>query len=466
MVSSVVFTISRLAMWGVGPSKLRRPVMIWPGEFASSVERSAAHDTDMFAIMRAMDPARRYENTLVAILFVSWGTVFLDRMSQMYLAPYFAPEFHLSHEQVGSLASVLAISWAASTFVFGALSDRVGRKPVLIPAVFAFSLLSWMSGLAQSFHQLLLIRALMGIAEGPTWSIITALIEESSHPRRRGRNIGFVVSAAALVGLAAAPILTTQVAARWGWRSAFLVAGIPGLLMGFLIWKFVKEPAATGSTSHGKPSWTEYIFILRYRNIQLCCLGAAGFMSWLFALTVFAPLYITEVAHESATTAGFLLGASGFGSFFLGFLFPSLSDRIGRKPVLLLMSAMAVVVPLAFLVPALYIYPLALAAIVFVANTGQAIASLIMVLVPTESVPPQFRATSIGMTTLVGEIMGATGAPILAGVLAEKYGLALTMWLAAAGSGVLFLTSLFLRETAGARNALAVASPSIEKASL
>jgi len=390
--------------------------------------------------------SRRYENTLVAILFFTWGTVFLDRMSQLYLAPYFAPEFHLNREQIGTLASVLAIAWAASTFLFGALSDRVGRRPVLIPAVLAFSALSWISGLAHSYHQLLLIRALMGIAEGPTWSIMTALIEESSPPTRRGRNIGLVVSAAALVGLAAAPVLTTQIASRWGWRSAFFVAGIPGLLAGLLIWRFVKEPSAGETATHRKPSLPEYVSILRYRNIWLCCLGATGFMSWLFALNVFAPLYITEVAHQPATTAGFLLGASGLGSFFLGFLLPSLSDRVGRKPVLLVMAAASALVPLAFLVPALYAYPLLLAAIVFAANTGQGIASLVMVLIPTESVPAQFRATSIGLTTLAGEIMGATGAPLLAGALAEKHGLGLTMWLAAGGSAVLFLAALFVRE--------------------
>jgi predicted MFS family arabinose efflux permease len=324
----------------------------------------------------------------------------------------------------------------------------MGRRPVLIPAVFAFSALSWMSGMVHSFHQLLLIRALMGIAEGPTWSIMTALIEESSSVQRRGRNIGFVVSAAALVGLAAAPVLTTQVASRWGWRSAFFVAGIPGLVAGFLIWKFVKEPSASGGTTHRKPALADYFSILRYPNIWLCCLGATGFMSWLFALNVFAPLYITEVAHEPPTTAGFLLGASGLGSFFLGFLLPALSDRVGRKPVLLLMAALSAIVPLAFLVPVLYAYPLLLAGIVFAANTGQGIASLIMVLIPTESVPPQFRATSIGLTTLVGEIMGATGAPLLAGALAEKHGLGLTMWLAAGGSALLFLAAFFVQEPA------------------
>jgi MFS family permease len=236
-------------------------------------------------------------------------------MSQMYLAPFFAPEFHLSSEQIGILASVVAIAWAVSAFFFGALSDRFGRRPVLVPAIFLFSSLSWISGMVHNFAELLLVRALLGVAEGPCWAIITAIIEETSPPSRRGRNVGIVVSAAALVGLAAAPVLTTQVAARFGWRWAFFVAGIPGLLMGAVLWKFVKEPSTTesGTSHHGKARLSEYILILRFRNMWLSCIGAAGFMCWLFLLNVFAPLYITEVVHDAPTTAGFLLGASGLG---------------------------------------------------------------------------------------------------------------------------------------------------------
>ncbi len=396
-----------------------------------------------------MEQAKRYENTLIAILFVTWGTVFLDRTSQHFLAPYFAPEFHLSHAQIGILGSVVAVCWAVSTLFFGALSDRVGRKPILIPVVFAFSLLSWISGMVHSYHQLLLVRALLGIAEGPAWSIMTAMIEESSHPSRRGRNIGIVVSATALVGLAVAPVLTTQVAARWGWRWAFFVSGVPGFLLGLLIWKFVREPEKKNDSNlHGQPvRIRDFFSILRYRNMWLCCAGAAGFVSWLFLLNIFAPLYITENARQPPTTAGFLLGASGLGSFFFALFFPTLSDRIGRKPVLLIMAAMCAMVPLALLISPLYSHPWLLAAILFLTNTGQGIAALIMVLVPTESVPPQFAATAIGLATLAAEIFGATLTPIFAGTLAERYGLEVTLWMSAGGAIIVFLMALLLKES-------------------
>src|SRR5690348_15902093 len=189
-----------------------------------------------------MEPSRRYENQVVLILFFTWGTVFLDRMSQLYLAPYFAPEFHLSSQQIGFLASVVSVTWALSGLLFGALSDHCGRRVILIPGVLMFSALSWLSGVAHSFEQLLLIRALMGAAEGPCWAVINAITEESSGPSRRGRYVALVVSAGALVGLCAAPILTTQVASQWGWRWGFFVTGVPGMIMAMLIWKFVREP--------------------------------------------------------------------------------------------------------------------------------------------------------------------------------------------------------------------------------
>ena len=75
--------------------------------------------------------------------------------------------------------------------MFGAVSDRAGRKAVLVPMILLFSVLSAASGFAQDFHQLLLIGALLGLTEGPCWSVIMALVEENSNTAHRGRNIAF-----------------------------------------------------------------------------------------------------------------------------------------------------------------------------------------------------------------------------------------------------------------------------------
>jgi sugar phosphate permease len=73
------------------------------------------------------------------------------------------------------------------------------------------------------------------------------------------------------------------------------------------------------------------------------------------------------------------------------------------------------------------------------------------VLVPAESVPPEFAATAIGLTTLVGEVFGGTLAPAIAGGVADQYGLAAPLWIAAAGAVTVFCAGLFLRETAPRR---------------
>lgn len=396
-----------------------------------------------------------YEAGLVALLFLTWGTVFLDRMSLNYLTPLIAPQFHLTKAQVGLLSSALALAWAVSSLVLGAVSDRVGRRPILVPAVFVFSILSWISGITQRFGQLLLVRTLMGLAEGPTWSTITATIEESSAPQHRGRNVGIVVSAAALVGHAVAPVLTTQVGARFGWRVAFCVAGIPGIILGILLWKYVRESNRSfreGSIEVGAEqrtaAFSDYLSLLRRRNIWLCCVASAGFMTWLWVMHAFAPFYITEVSRHSATFAGLVLGASGLGEFLWGFIFPSLSDRWGRKPVLLCIALISAFVPLTYQMPFLIAHPWLMALAGFIANGGQGIAALVLVLIPTESISARFAGTAIGLSTLVGEIFGGTLAPTISGAIADRHGLAAPLWIAAAGAVVVFAAAIFMKETA------------------
>ncbi len=390
---------------------------------------------------------RSRESQVIAIMFVTWGIVFLDRMSVLYLAPYIAPALHLSSAQIGSLAGIMAACWAVSALAFGAISDRFGRKAILVPMVVLFSLLSALSGLAHTFGELLLARAVLGLAEGPCWSVTMALVEESSSEHARGRNVGIVVSAAAIIGLAIAPVLTTQIAAHLGWRWAFFLAGAPGLLMAFLIWRFVDEPRSEGKRhgeSHGV-GLADLRSLLSYRNVWMGAIGAMGFMSWLFLVNAFAPLYITEVAHQSPTTAGFLMGAAGLGSFVSGLIAPTLSDRLGRRPVLGVMGLLSVILPLALMIRPLYGQLWLLAAILFLTQCGQAMAAICIVLVPAESVPRRLVGSAIGFATLFGEMFGGFAAPIVAGSLVAQHGLATPLWMAAGGSIVVVLVALALK---------------------
>ena len=75
-------------------------------------------------------------------------------------------------------------------------------------------------------------------------------------------------------------------------------------------------------------------------------------------------------------------------------------------------------------------------------------AALALVLIPTESVPPRLAATAIGLATLVGEVFGGALAPALAGQVADRFGLAAPLWMAAGGALTVLIASLFLTETA------------------
>ena len=80
----------------------------------------------------------------------------------------------------------------------------------------------------------------------------------------------------------------------------------------------------------------------------LCCLAGAGFMTWLWVMHAFAPLYITNVTKNSATFAGLIMGASGLGSFLWSWILPWLSDYAGRRATLLMVALISGLVPLTY----------------------------------------------------------------------------------------------------------------------
>ena len=93
-----------------------------------------------------------YEWKIILILSLTFGLVGLDRFILPVLFPTFAPELGLDEADLGNLVGILAVFWGLSAFAMGFLSDRIGRRKVLIPAVVIFSLMSVFSGMVGEAH--------------------------------------------------------------------------------------------------------------------------------------------------------------------------------------------------------------------------------------------------------------------------------------------------------------------------
>jgi MFS family permease len=404
----------------------------------------------------------RYEQRLIWILGITFGFLFFDRNAASFLMPFIAGDLHFSNQQVGLIASALSFTWAISAFLGGALSDRTGsRKPILLASAIAFSLCSFLSGIAGSFLALFAARLLMGLVEGPFMPVCQSLLAAESDPGRRGHNMGVMQNFGSnLLGSFAAPLMLVAIAGHSSWRMAFFLAGIPGLVMAVLIARYVHEPErrpepAAGSTAAS--SAMSYLAMLRFRNMILCVLMSIFMVSWMVLGWAFLPLFYVKVRQLTPGEMSVLMSLLGLSAAFFSFVVPGLSDRFGRRPVIVASNLLGVLVPLAALYwhGSLYL----LGALIFVGWAASGTFPLFMGTIPSETIPARYVATSMGLTVGIGEILGGVSAPALAGTAADHYGLTAPLFIQAACALAGALLALALKETAPRRvSALAVRS--------
>lgn len=401
-----------------------------------------------------------YQNVLVAVLFSTFGFVFFDRLMLNFLTPFIKEDLHLSNTMIGLLGGIPALTWAISGMLVGVLSDRIDRrKPLLIAAIIGFTAFSALSGLVGGLASLLLLRGLMGAAEGAVLPLSQPLIMHSSTIRRRGLNMGIVQGCSAgLLGGVLGPIVTVWLAESFGWRMAFYATAIPGILLAVVVLKLVKDlrlrhPATVamddGPEHNEQAGATPGIMTaLKQRNILVCIAIAVFYLTWFVTTQTFAPLYLSEVKGFSPSTMGFVLSGIGVAWVLWGAAVPAISDRIGRKPAMIGFTMLAATSPVAIIAldnPTLLFFALVLT------YTGLGCFTLFMATIPAETVPRAVMATALGLVMGAGEIVGGFAAPALAGVLSDSFGLGTSMVMASCAAVVVVILSCALVETAPAK---------------
>jgi MFS transporter, ACS family, hexuronate transporter len=389
-----------------------------------------------------------YQVLLPALLSINFGIVFFDRNALNFLMPFVQPELDLNNTEVGILAGALSLTWACAAFLIGMVSDAWGsRKGLLVLATLAFSACSVASGLASTFLAMLGARMLMGVSEGGIMPISQSLIASEVAARHRGLAMGVTQNFGSnLFGSFIAPVLLVAFAKAFGWRHAFFLAAAPGIVTSLLIWRFVHEPPRESARASGTEARWTLRQALAERNVLICALLGILLVSYLVVCWAFMPLYLTRVRHYDVQTMGWLMGTLGISATVGAFAISALSDRIGRRPLMIATPLIAVILPLGAMYFGGSVW--VLAGIFFIGWSVNGIFPLFMATVPSESVDPRHTATVLGICMGTGEIVGGVLAPFVAGFAADRAGLAAPLLIMIGLALCAGLLALGLRETA------------------
>ena len=367
-----------------------------------------------------------YENRMVAILVFGFGLIMLYRFSVPNLAPFFMEELNMNNTQLGMVMSFFSFAWAFAGVIGGSLSDSISRKKILLAAfVLVAGVFSFLTGFAQTFVILLVIRFIMGLFCGPVFAIAQLFCLAQSSIKRRGLNMGLIgVSSVGLLGNLIGPVALVAICQIVGWRATFNLTLIPGIVAAWLIFQFLMEPDTTkiegAEAKVKKHSLKESFVVLKNRNIQTSMIFSVFIIMWNVGMLTFTPVYLVSVRGFSPTEMSYVMAIQGLGMIVWGMLTPALSDRIGRKPVLIFFSLVGVLSVIGILLAPSF---LLIGILVFFGFSAGGAFGIYQAAIAGESVDVKYYSFAVGSITLTGELIGGFVGLLIAGMLADAFGL-------------------------------------------
>jgi MFS family permease len=342
-------------------------------------------------------------------------------------------ELHPSDTQLGLLMTGFLVVYMLVAPVFGALGDTRSRPRVLGVGVAIWSVATAASGLARSYGALFAARAVVGIGEAAYGTISPALLADSFPRARRGR-VFSIFFAAIPVGAALGYVVGGLMDRYFGWRYAFFVAGVPGLVLAALAMRLYDPPRGAqdgegtvrvglgGQAARGGVR-AAYAVLLRNRPYVLTVLGYAAYTFAIGALAFWTPSFLERargIPKAQATVQfGAIVVATGFlGTYGGGWL----GDRVLRvskqaylwvSGLVTLAAAPLTLLALAATTPAVYWTAIVAAELCLFASTGPINSAIVNL------VSPHMRATAVALSIFAIHVLGDVPSPSLVGAISD-----------------------------------------------
>jgi MFS family permease len=350
-------------------------------------------------------------------------------------------ELGLSDTNLGSLMSGFLVVYTLLAPVFGALGDRRSRPRLIALGVACWSFATALSGFAVNYLTLFAARAAVGVGEAAYVTIAPSLLSDYFPVRQRGRVMA-IFFCAIPVGSALGYVVGGLVDKHYGWRAAFFVAGVPGLLLAALCLllrdppRGIQDGADTAGeapppkrahASISREAWLTYVRLFRNKPYALTVLGYAAYTFAIGGLAYWMPAFLERARgiprSEATVSFGTIVVVTGFVGTFVGGWMGDYFAKNSRQAYLWL-SALATLIAAPFVWLALtttshslYVTYMVTAQLCLFLSTGPINAAIINLVIASE------RATAIALSVFAIHLLGDALSPLIVGALSDAFSL-------------------------------------------
>lgn len=361
---------------------------------------------------------KKARNVLVTLLFLGWAIGNLDRYLMNYAIVYIGEDLSLSNTETGMVLSAFFLGYALMQMPGGILADRFGAKRVLLAAVIVWSIFTGLTAVAVGLGFMLVVRFLFGIGEGGFQPSASKLISTYYPEDERSKVMSIMLSSSSIMSMLV-PIISAVLLIAIGWRAIFAIAGIIGVIIVLLYWRFVPKDPKVEETN--TPIVKEILGkLLRMPVMWILVLAYFTIYAVNWGLNSWLPTYLTDVRNLDLLSIGWLQMIPGvimiLAMLVSGYLIDKLDFKISK-----------IIGALSALLLAIFLLLMFNASSITLFITYQCFVTLLMtfvvLLLPSfilKKIPAEYAGTAMGMANTGGQLAGFL-TPTLIGVMVDTF---------------------------------------------